>query len=128
MIATVVGGFFMSKRILVIDDEARLVNLVRGYLEQEGYEVMMASSGEEAIGELQNSHFDLVISDLAMPGANGIAVLNEAKKTNPDIIAIILTGYGDMTSAIEALRLGADDYLLKPCDTEELFVCKHDRQ
>nr|MBF0222774.1 response regulator [Desulfobulbaceae bacterium] len=113
----------LNNKILIVDDdeESILMMLCKDF-EEEGYEVMTAASGEEAIKKLQNSPFDIVISDLAMPGADGIAVLNEAKKTNPDIIAIILTGYGDMTSAIEALRLGADDYLLKPCDTEELLL------
>ena len=111
-----------NNKILIVDDEESILMMLRKDFEEEGYQVMTASSGEEAIGKLQNIPFDMVISDLAMPGADGIAVLNEAKKINPDIIAIILTGYGDMTSAIEALRLGADDYLLKPCDTEELLL------
>ena len=90
--------------------------------EQEGYEVMTASCGEEAVEMNNSQQFDMIITDLSMPGMDGIKVLAEAKKQNPDIGSIILTGYGDMTSAIEALRLGADDYLLKPCDTEELLL------
>jgi len=109
-------------RLLLVDDEESILKSLSKDFSQEGYEVMTASSGEDAIEKIKNNYFDIVITDLSMPGLDGIAVLNEAKKNNPDICVIILTGYGDLTSAIEALRLGADDYLLKPCDTEELFL------
>ena len=112
----------LGNKILVVDDEESILKALKKDFEQEGYEVMIASSGEEAVEIIQAQHFDMVVTDLSMPGMDGIAVLTKAKKKNPDIGGIILTGYGDMTSAIEALRLGADDYLLKPCDTEELLL------
>lgn len=111
-----------KNKILLVDDEEIIVKAMKKNFEQEGYEVMTASCGEEAVEMNTSQQFDLIITDLSMPGMNGITVLAEAKKQNPDIGSIILTGYGDMTSAIEALRLGADDYLLKPCDTEELLL------
>lgn len=111
-----------KNKILVVDDEESILKALSMDFEHEGYSVSTAESGAEAISQLQNNHFDMVVSDLAMPGVDGIGVLVEAKKSNPDIGAIILTGYGDMGSAIKALRLGADDYLLKPCDSEELLL------
>ncbi len=111
-----------KKRILQVDDEQNILNYCRVDFEHEGYDFTSAESGEEAITILKKDYFDLLITDLAMPGVDGIGVLQEAKRHHPDICAIILTGYGDMTSAIEALRQGADDYLLKPCDTEELLL------
>jgi DNA-binding NtrC family response regulator len=111
-----------KNKILLVDDEESITKAMKKDFEQEGYEVMIASSGEEAVEIIKAQHFDMIVTDLSMPGIGGIEVLAEAKKLNPDIGSIILTGYGDMTSAIEALRLGADDYLLKPCDTEELLL------
>ena len=111
-----------NKKILLVDDEESIRTSFRKDFEHEGYKVTTAASGEEAIMKIRDTHFDLVITDLSMPGIDGIGVLQEVKKLNPDIGTMILTGYGDMTSAIEALRLGADDYLLKPCDADELLL------
>lgn len=112
----------MSKKILLVDDEKAILESCSVDFKHEGYIVTTAQCGEEATALLEKDHFDLLVTDLAMPGVDGIGVLEAAKKYNPDICAIILTGYGDMNSAIEALRLGADDYLLKPCDTDELLL------
>ena len=111
-----------KNRILLVDDEESILKAMKKDFELEGYEVMTASCGEAALEMNKSQQFDMIVTDLSMPGMDGIKVLAEAKKQNPDIGSIILTGYGDMTSAIEALRLGADDYLLKPCDTEELLL------
>lgn len=112
----------LGNKILVVDDEEIILKALKKDFEYDGYEVMTAKSGEAAVEILHEQHFDMVVTDLSMPGIGGIDVLAAAKKNIPDIGTIILTGYGDMTSAIEALRLGADDYLLKPCDTEELLL------
>ena len=112
----------LRKKILVVDDEQNILNYCRIDFEHEGYAVTTAENGEEAIMILCDNHFDLLITDLAMPGVDGIGVLRAAKKQYPEICAIILTGYGDMATAIEALRLGADDYLLKPCNTDEMLL------
>ena len=90
-------------------------------MKTEGYDITTAENGESAIAKLKEKRFDLVITDLIMEGLDGIQVLKQAKKSDPELPVIILTGYGDMTSAIDALRLGADDYLLKPSDVGELF-------
>ena len=110
-----------QKAILLVDDEPVILKSLVRDLEAEGYAITTAESGEEAVVKLQQQHFDMVITDLVMEGIDGIQVLKAAKSIDPEFPAIILTGYGDLTSAIDALRLGADDYLLKPCDIDELI-------
>jgi signal transduction histidine kinase len=111
-----------NRKILLVDDEAILLKSFRKVFTKEGYQVTTAASGEEAITALHNNRYDLVLTDLIMAGLDGIEVLKEAKRIDRKIGVIILTGYGDINSAIEALRIGADDYLLKPCDTDELLI------
>ncbi len=111
-----------NKSILLVDDEESIRNSFGMDLRQDNFDVTLASSGEEAIKLLNDQQFDTVVTDLSMPGLDGIQVLKEAKKLNSLTGVIILTGYGDMTSAIDALRLGADDYLLKPCEPDELIL------
>ena len=110
-----------SKAILLVDDEALILESLGRDLKIEGYGITTAENGERAIAIMKNKQFDLVITDLMMEGLDGIKVLKQAKKIDPVLPVIILTGYGDLTSAIDALRLGADDYLLKPCDIDELL-------
>lgn len=111
-----------DKTILLVDDENILLESLAQDLKHEAYSVLKASSGEEALALLANNQVSLVVTDLLMPGISGIQVLQEVKKKDPFVGVIILTGYGDLHSAIEALRLGADDYLLKPCESEELIL------
>jgi DNA-binding response OmpR family regulator len=111
-----------NKSILLVDDEAIILYSFGRDLEHEGYDVTSAASGEEAIDRLREKKYDLVITDLVMTGAGGIEVLKEAKKIDPATGVFILTGYADMTSAVDALRLGADDYLQKPVDTDEMLI------
>ena len=107
--------------ILLVDDDVMLINSFRSVFENEGYQVTTASSGEAAVAELDKRNFDLVVTDLVMEAIDGIGVLKKAKENNPLTTVIILTGYGDLKSSIDSLRLDADDYLLKPCETEELL-------
>jgi DNA-binding response OmpR family regulator len=106
--------------VLLVDDDPYILTGIGQNLESEGYDVTTAESGEIALECLENSVFDLVITDLVMDNIDGIQVLKKAKQINPETMVIILTGYGDMTSAIDALRLDADDYMLKPCQPEEM--------
>jgi len=108
-------------RILLVDDDPHIVTGVGKDLESEGFEVTTAESGEKAIELLRNASFDVVITDLVMEPLDGIDVLKSAKEINAETMVMILTGYGDMTSAIDALRLDADDYMLKPCEPEEMY-------
>ncbi len=106
--------------ILFVDDEDVIRNSFARELRMEDFAVTTADGGEEAIKALENGRYDLVITDLMMPGTDGFAVLKAVKKSAPLTGVLILTGYGDMRSAIDALRLGADDFTLKPCEIEEL--------
>ncbi len=107
--------------ILLVDDEPSITAIIGSDLEEEGYEVTTADSGERAIELLNQSSFDLVITDLVMEAVNGIGVLKKSKEINPEMMVIIITGFADMTSVIDALRLDADDYMLKPCEPEEMY-------
>ncbi len=110
------------KSLLLVDDEMSILRSYARDLRAENYDVTTASSGDKAINAIHSGNFNLVITDLAMPGSSGIQVLLEAKKHDPQVCVIVLTGCGDMESAVEALRLGADDYLLKPLETDALLL------
>jgi DNA-binding NtrC family response regulator len=111
----------INNTILIVDDEAVIRTTLSNDLKAEGYEVTAVENGEDAVDILKEKHFDAVITDMMMEGMNGIQVLQQAKEINPDVAVIILTGFGELSSAIEALRSGAEDYLQKPCDIEELL-------
>ncbi len=106
--------------ILFVDDEEIIRKSFARELQMEDFAVTAVASGSEAISALENDQFDLVITDLMMPDIDGFGVLKAVKKLRPQTSVIILTGYGDMRGAIDALRLGADDFTLKPCEHEEL--------
>jgi DNA-binding NtrC family response regulator len=111
-----------NNSLLLVDDEISILRSYARDLRAEHYNVTTASNGNEAVRALWEDNFNIVVTDLVMPGLDGIEVLREAKKRNPEICVLVLTGYGDMQSAVEALRLGADDYLLKPFDVDDLLV------
>lgn len=104
----------MGERILVVEDEATLRTNIRRYLTKEGHEVVAAADGEAAIDLLGRQPFDLVLTDLRLPGVDGLAVLEHIRSASPDTIVLLMTAYGSLASAVEALRRGAHDYLLKP--------------
>jgi len=106
--------------ILLVDDEQLIRKSFTRDLKAEHFTVTAVAGGQEAINALAQDQYDLVITDLMMPDIDGFAVLKKAKKIAPETSVIILTGYGDMRAAIDALRLGADDFTLKPCEIEEL--------
>jgi YesN/AraC family two-component response regulator len=107
--------------ILLVDDDPFILKGIGTDLESQGFKVTEADSGDRAMELLAKTDFDLVITDLVMENIDGIQVLKKTKELNPDTMVIILTGYGNMKSAIEALRHEADDYLLKPCESAEMF-------
>lgn len=106
--------------ILLVDDEKLIRNSFSRDLRAEHFAVTAVAGGQEAINALEQGQFDLVITDLMMPDVDGFGVLKASKDLAPETSVLILTGYGDMRSAIDALRLGADDFTLKPCEVEEL--------
>ena len=103
-------------RILVADDEAGVRSFLAETLELGGHEVAQASDGEEALALLARRAFDLLVTDLRMPKRDGMEVLREAHARQPDLEVIVLTAHGSVSSAVEAMRLGAFDYLQKPVD------------
>jgi DNA-binding response OmpR family regulator len=107
--------------ILLVDDDPFILEGIGADLENQGFTVTRADSGDRALQLLTESDFDLVVTDLVMEDVDGIQVLKKAKALNAHTMVIILTGYGNMKSAIEALRHEADDYLLKPCESAELL-------
>ncbi|HYJ47607.1 MAG TPA: response regulator, partial [Pyrinomonadaceae bacterium] len=104
-----------GSRLLVVDDEENLRITTAAILEQEGYHVETASSGNEAVSLLEQSEFDLVLTDLHMEGGDGLSVLAEIRRRAPLTISVVLTGFASVESAIAALQQGAYDYLVKPC-------------
>ncbi|MBU0961526.1 MAG: sigma-54 dependent transcriptional regulator [Proteobacteria bacterium] len=108
--------------ILVVDDEVINVQNVAHFLEHHGFQVTTATSGNEAIGLLSKSHFDLVITDLKMGDVDGVQVMKTAKELHPDIEVIIVTGYATVNSAVDAMAHGAFYYLPKPIKLKELHT------
>jgi response regulator RpfG family c-di-GMP phosphodiesterase len=108
-------------RILVVDDEKVIRDMLADFLDTEGYLVKTAEDGTSALTELEKSHFDLVISDLKMPRMGGIALLDAIAKTSPDALTVIMTGFGTVETAIDAMKRGAYDYVLKPFKLDEVM-------
>jgi DNA-binding response OmpR family regulator len=111
----------MKGKILVVDDESTARRSWSDILRLEGYQVTTAASGEAAITALQKEPCDVMLLDLKMPGMDGLEVLKTASKIVPDTQIIVLTAHGSLESAIEALRQGAHDYLLKPATPEQVL-------
>ena len=109
-------------RILVVDDEESIRDLLRLVLTGQGYSVVTASGGEEAIEYLEAQPFDLVITDLVMPTVNGVEVLRAAKRIDPNFPVIVITGYPSVETVTELVRLGAGDYLTKPFNVDVVIV------
>lgn len=112
------GGY-----ILVVDDELGVRVTVQKILSRSGYEVMTAANGDEALQLARAKSFDLALIDLIMPGIDGVETMRRLRAVSPDTVVIMLTAHGTMESAIEALRLGAHDYLVKPCPEQTLKRC-----
>lgn len=108
--------------ILFVDDDHNILGLVREYLARHGYQVDTAPSGEAAVEKIRAGDYAAVITDLIMPGIGGLEVLKAAKEANAATEVIILTGYGTIESAIEALKLGSYDYIQKPINLERLKI------
>lgn len=108
--------------ILIVEDEAPQREILAGFLRKKGYRVKEAPDGEKAIKIISSENVDLMLVDLKMPKMDGIEVLKEAKKINPDLDAIVITAYGSVESAVNAMKLGAIDYITKPIDLEELLI------
>ncbi len=104
--------------ILVVDDDATLAETLRDFLQHEGYSVEVALSGAEAIAALERSTICLAVVDLMMPLTDGLALMEDLRRRNPELAVIIMTGYGTIETAVEAMKRGAEDYITKPFDRE----------
>lgn len=111
-----------KKSILIVEDEELVRLVLEKKLEQEGYHIVTVANGQAAIEKIRQTEFDLVLTDLKLQDITGLEVLEEVKKVFPDTIVVVLTGYGSMSSAIEAMSKGAYYYLNKPCSDEELKI------
>jgi DNA-binding NtrC family response regulator len=109
-------------RILAVDDQRYFRELIEGTLAEQGFEVRTASSGDEALAILEQSVFDIVITDLVMPVMSGTELVQRVKERNPEQDIVVVTGVVDVKSAVDAMRLGATDYLLKPYDRDMLVA------
>jgi DNA-binding NtrC family response regulator len=115
----------MKTRVLLVDDEQQFVEQLSERLRIRDYDVSVCFSGEEAVENIRQYLYDVVILDVAMPGMDGNEVLKRIKQHRPLTEVIMLTGHATVESAIDGMKQGAFDYLMKPCDTEELVKKIH---
>ncbi|MBW1668901.1 MAG: sigma-54-dependent Fis family transcriptional regulator [Deltaproteobacteria bacterium] len=111
-----------TARILIVDDELIVRESLGGWLERDGHEVDTAQSGEEALEKMKDTRFDILLVDIKMEGMSGLDLLKAVKETDPDVAVVMITAYGSISTAIEAMKNGAYEYLLKPFDPNELGV------
>ena len=109
------------KHLLLVEDEAQLREAVAEQLRDRGFEVRQADSGEAALTLLSDFAFDIVITDLRLPGIDGSALIEAAVERYPEIVAIVMTGYGTVKDAVQAIKRGAADFVSKPFQIDELF-------
>ena len=112
----------VSPLVLLVDDEVPFVETMTKRLSKRQLKVLPAYSGREALEKLAENAVDVVILDVKMPGMDGIQTLREIKKAHPLVEVIMLTGHATVETAVEGMRLGAFDYLMKPCEIEELLA------
>ena len=109
-------------RILVIDDERGIRNTLKDILEYEKHEIEIAATGEEGLELLRNNGFDLVFLDVKMPGLDGIEVLQEVARIHPGMPVVMISGHGNIDTAVDAIKKGAFDFLEKPLDLNRILV------
>ena len=109
-----------SAHILVVDDEGAIRYSISKTLQRVGYQVSAAASGEEALALLDEQEYDVVLTDIRMPGLTGVELLAKIKEKAPDSIVILMTAYASLGTAVESLRLGAHDYLIKPVSSQDI--------
>jgi two-component system, OmpR family, response regulator CpxR len=112
----------MNVKVLLVDDEELFADTLASRLKLRGFKVQIALSGDEGVAKLKEFGADVVVLDVLMPGRNGIETLQEMKEVSPLAEVIMLTGHGTIDTAIDGLRFGAYDYLLKPSETDDLVA------
>jgi DNA-binding NtrC family response regulator len=111
----------LEAKVLLVDDEKDFLETLSNRLELRGLKVSAVTSGEQAITEAQEQDFDAIIVDLSMPGIDGLETLKRIKADNPNAEIIMLTGHASVQSGVEAMKLGAEDFLQKPVELSELM-------
>jgi DNA-binding NtrC family response regulator len=111
----------LQAKVLLVDDEEEFCNMLSERLETRGLKVNAVLSGEDAVKRVEEQNFDAIILDLAMPGIDGIETLRRIKEKRPDLEILMLTGHGTVKSGVEAMKLGAEDFLEKPVDMKVLL-------
>ena len=109
-------------RLMLVDDEERFLSTTQKLLSRKGYDIYTATSGAEALENLRAHNIHVVILDVKMPGMDGIETLKAIKRTYPLVEVIMLTGHATVESAVDGLKSGATDYLMKPTDVQDLIV------
>ena len=112
----------MAAKILIVDDEIGVRESLEELLRLEDYQAESTGTGEEALKVLSEDSYDMVLLDIRMPGIDGVEVMHEINKYHPETRIILITGYGSLDSAIEAIRSGAQDYILKPYSAEDILL------
>ncbi|MGC9461585.1 sigma-54-dependent transcriptional regulator, partial [Vibrio genomosp. F10] len=111
-----------SKYLLMVEDTASVAALYRSYLTPLGIDINIVGTGRDALDSLKNRTPDLILLDLRLPDMTGMDVLESAKQIHPDVPVIFMTAHGSIDTAVEAMRLGAQDFLIKPCEADRLRV------
>jgi DNA-binding NtrC family response regulator len=112
----------MAQQILLVDDQVSFCHHIKAILEQEGYEVAVTNNADQALQKLSFQTFDILLTDMKMPGPNGLELFKIARKTDPNISGIIMTAYGSIASAVASIKQGITDYLQKPFEPEALLI------
>jgi DNA-binding NtrC family response regulator len=112
----------MTKRVLVVEDEPSLSRVLEVHLSGAGYAVEKASSAEQAIRILERGELDVVLSDLKLPGMDGLALLGRIRQADAALPVIMMTAYGTVETAVKAMKAGANDYILKPFSLDDLVI------
>ena len=112
----------MEAKVLLVDDEEDFLETLSSRLKMRGLKVSAVTSGEQAVSEAKEQEYDAIIVDLSMPGFDGLETLKRIKADNPNAEIIMLTGHGSIQSGIEAMKLGAGDFLQKPVELSELMT------
>jgi len=112
----------MKRRLLLVEDDEVFLRPLLRTLELKGYEVLPVPSGEDALEAVKVEDVDLVLTDRRLPGMDGVELVRQIKTDHPDLAVVVMTAYGTIESAVEAMRLGAEDYLVKPFEAAELLL------
>jgi DNA-binding NtrC family response regulator len=112
----------MKEKILIVDDQVSFCNHIQAALEMEGYSAVVAHNAEQAVAQLSSQPYDILLTDMKMPGIEGLELFKMARKIDPEISGIIMTAYGSISSAVAAIKHGASNYLQKPFEPESLLM------